>query len=254
MDIPQQSSGNANSVLFESFYKEVWRKMIPAGLTEAEADFIEEVAGLKPGNRLLDVMCGYGRHSLELAKRGYHLTAVDNLPDYIQEIKGIAEAENLPVESRLADITTATFSGSYDAVICMGNSFAGFHSGHVTTILGNISACLKTGGVFIINSWMIGEIAIKHFQEKTWLYVDGYKYLLDYIYLFNPSRIETDHIIIAENGQTEVLKGIDYIFTFSELESLLQNAGFELREVYATPRKRKYQFGDSRAYLVIVKK
>ncbi len=55
------SQPNINNNFFEGSYKEVWRKIIPPGLTEAEVDFIIEVAGLKPKDSVLDLMCGYGR-------------------------------------------------------------------------------------------------------------------------------------------------------------------------------------------------
>ncbi len=51
-----------------------------------------------------------------------------------------------------------------------------------------------------------------------------------------------------------MIKGIDYIFTASELQEILNTAGFSLNEMYCTPRKRKFQLGDSRAYIVAEKK
>jgi hypothetical protein len=41
-----QSTTNINSDFFKGIYKEVWRREIPNGLTEAETDFIEEIAHL----------------------------------------------------------------------------------------------------------------------------------------------------------------------------------------------------------------
>src|SRR5829696_6767773 len=111
----EPSYQNANSTLFESFYKEIWRKLIPEGLTGTEADFIEELAGLKPGHCLLDIMCGFGRHSIELARRGYPVTAVDNLPDYINEIAAAAQEDKLCIKTVLEDISSAVFPGTYDA-------------------------------------------------------------------------------------------------------------------------------------------
>jgi cyclopropane fatty-acyl-phospholipid synthase-like methyltransferase len=92
-------STNINDNFFKGRYKEVWRKLIPPGLSEAECSFIEEVAGLQPSDNVLDLMCGYGRHALELARRGYQITAVDNLIEYIDEISSVAAAANLPVEA-----------------------------------------------------------------------------------------------------------------------------------------------------------
>ncbi len=100
---------------------------------------------------------------------------------------------------------------------------------------------------------MLGEIAIRHFKEKDWYYVDDYKYLIDSKYLFNPTRIESDHIIIRDGKEVEVIKGIDYIFTAAEMNELFISAGFQLIEMYSTPRKRKFQFGDTRVYIMAEK-
>ncbi len=45
--------------------------------TLAEADFIQEALGLPLEARLLDVPCGSGRLTLEMAARGYRVTGVD---------------------------------------------------------------------------------------------------------------------------------------------------------------------------------
>ena len=248
-----QSTQNINSDFFKGIYREVWRNEIPKGLTEAEVDFIAEVANLKKQDAVLDIMCGYGRHALELGKRGYKVTALDNSKEYIDEIEMLADKENLSVDAKLEDVSQAKFSGKYDAVICMGNSFAFFNAETATKILKEIAGCLLSGGAFIINSWTIAEIAIKNFQERTWHYVDDYKFFTESKFLFHPTRIESDYTILASSGEMETLKGIDYIFSFAELELMFNKAGFRMSEVYSTPRKRKYNFGDGRAYIVAMK-
>lgn len=245
-----QSTNNINSDFFKGIYKDVWRKEIPKGLTEAETDFIEDVASLKTNDAVLDIMCGFGRNAIELAKRGYNVTAIDNSKEYIEEIKLIAEKENLPVDAIQKDVSEADFQGKYKAVICMGNSFAFFNAETASSILHKISGCLNLGGKIIINTWMIAEIAIRHFQEKSWHYVDDYKFITENKFLFHPTRIETNYTILASSGEMEIIKGIDYILSFSELELMLRSAGLQLEEIYSTPRKKKYNFGDGRAYIV----
>src|SRR6187200_2720229 len=105
-----QSIQNINSDFFRGIYREVWRNEIPNGLTEAEVDFIVEVANLKKQDAVLDIMCGYGRHALELAKRGYKVTALDNSKEYIDEIEILADKENLSVDAKLEDVSLAKFS------------------------------------------------------------------------------------------------------------------------------------------------
>jgi cyclopropane fatty-acyl-phospholipid synthase-like methyltransferase len=248
--IPAQ---NINDGFFKGLYKDVWRELIPPGLSEAETDFIAEIAHLEKGQRVLDIMCGYGRHALLLAQRGYTVTAVDNLPEYVAEINSAAASGGLPVEAICGSALDISLNGYYDAAICMGNSFAFFNEADALTVLQKLSAHLKPGGLFLINTWMLGEIAIRHFKPKDWFYAGRYKYLIDNQYHFDPARIESEHIIIRDDGETETIAGVDYILTLGELAKMLQAAGMELNAVYATPRKRPFQMGDTRAYIVAKK-
>lgn len=249
----QNHLSNINDAFFHSLYKEVWRKLIPAGLSEAECSFIEKEAGLQTGDSILDLMCGYGRHALELGRRGYSVYAIDNLHDYILEIRNTAAEESVSVEAVEGSALTVPFGRSYKAILCMGNSFAFFAKDDALLLLKKVAAHLQSGGLFIINTWMIAEIAIRHFQEREWHYVDEYKYLLEYKYRFQPGRIESAHTLIAPDGTIEELHGVDYIFTLDELESFFQISGLQLKAVYSTPRQRPFQMGDSRAYLIVEK-
>jgi SAM-dependent methyltransferase len=247
------SSSNINNSFFKGSYKHAWKGIIPPGLTEAEADFIQDIAALKKGDKVLDIMCGYGRHALELGRRGIQVTAIDNLNAYIEEIKAKASEQDLSVDAIQVDVLHAKLDGTYDAAICMGNSFAFFDRQDAITILKNISSHLKPGGVFVINSWIIAEIALKYFKEKDWHYAGEYKCLLEYQYRFNPSRIESEQTIIAPDGVVEVVKGVDYIFTLDQMEEMFNEAGLKTKEVYSTPRKKRFVVGDGRVYIVAEK-
>src|SRR5689334_18560829 len=124
----QQATQNINNEFFKGIYKEVWRKEIPNGLTEAEVDFIEEIGGLSKGDHVLDLMCGYGRHTLELGRRGYKVTALDNSEAYVSEINEKSKSERLLVSAFDADVSQITYPKSVDMVINMGNSFAFFNA------------------------------------------------------------------------------------------------------------------------------
>jgi cyclopropane fatty-acyl-phospholipid synthase-like methyltransferase len=249
----QQNTTNINDTFFDGIYKEVWRKLIPPGLSEAECSFIEDEASLSQGDQVLDLMCGYGRHALELARRGYAVTALDNLKAYIDEINDIAATEGLQIDARVAGALEAQLSQSYKAIICMGNSFAFFAKEDVLALLKKIAFYLEQDGILIINTWMIAEIAIRHFREHEWHRIDDYKYLLEYKYCLQPSRIESEHTLITPEGRVEVINGVDYLFTLDELDNMFQEAGLRLRDVYSTPKKRKFKMGDNRAYVVVEK-
>lgn len=60
---------------FDGLATRSWQQALPASLTEAEVHFILEKTGLAPGGRIPDVPCGFGRHTLALAERGYAVPA-----------------------------------------------------------------------------------------------------------------------------------------------------------------------------------
>src|SRR6187455_42203 len=149
---------NINDTYFEGHYKDIWRAIIPDDLTVKEVDFIQSYFDLQPGSKVLDLMCGYGRHSLGLARKGMGVTAVDNLHEYISEVKEIADSEQLPLKAVEADVAKYTPDQIFDLVICMGNSLNFFNADQTLQILKKAAGCLRPGGRFLLNTWSLAEI------------------------------------------------------------------------------------------------
>ncbi len=247
------SMSNINDTFFEGHYKDIWRSMIPGELTVREVDFMMNYFSLQPGYRVLDLMCGYGRHTLGLARKGIQVTAVDNLGAYIDEIKANADKENLPVNAVCSTVVGLTPDGYYDLVICMGNSLNFFDRKEIGKLFTTISSSLKKGGQLLINSWSIAEIIFKNFRDRSWSTIGDLKFLTDSTILFHPTRMVTESTIIAPDGSTELRTGIDYIYSLNEMESMLGEAGLALKEVFSIPGKKKFSVGEPRAYLVAEK-
>ena len=244
---------NINDTYFDGAYKEIWRTLIPDELTVKETDFMLPYFNLNESSKVLDLMCGYGRHALALARRDIAVTAVDNLTDYIHEIKSIAEKENLPVQAIQSDALDFTTKEKFDLAMIMGNSINFFNAEDTVKLLTSISSFLKPGGHLLINSWSIAEIAVKNWKEKSWSQIGDWKFLTENRFLFHPTRMETESTIINKDGVTEVKTGVDYIFSLNEMEAMLNKAGFGLKEVYSIPGRKKFSIGEPRAYLVAEK-
>jgi len=251
--MPASRTENINNLFFEGHYKEIWRDLIPEELTVREIDFIIQHFDLKPGNRVLDMMCGYGRHAISLARKGIHVTAVDNLNDYILEIKKKSEEENLPIICIESDVINFKPIDVYDLAICMGNSLNFFDEQDTLKLMNTISSRMKPGGRFLIHTWSLAEIVPKNFKEKSWSYVGDFKFLTDNKYLFNPSRIEAEYFFIASDGTAEKKIGIDYIFSINEIRAMLKKFDFEIKDIYSIPGKKKFTLGEPRAYIVAAK-
>jgi len=125
--------------------------------TLAEVDFLLEVMGLPTGSHFLDVGCGVGRHSLELARRGYRVTGVDLSPGMLEQARRSAQAESLAIEWIQADASRYLPPGPFDAVYCLcEGAFSLLSSSddplaHDQAILTGMHACLKPGGRLLLS-------------------------------------------------------------------------------------------------------
>lgn len=245
--------GNINDIYFDGYYKEIWKTIIPDELTVKETDFILSYFNLQPGDKVLDLMCGYGRHTLALARKGIHVTAVDNLSSYIHEVNETVAQEKLPVTTINVSVTDIKPDDQFDLVICMGNSLNFFSEQELTKLLPVISSSLKKGGHFLVNSWSVAEIVFKNFRDKGWSQIGDIKFLTDSKLLFHPTRIETESIFITADNNTEVKTGIDYIYSLNELDNMLHAAGMEVKQVYSIPGKKLFTLGEPRAYIIAVR-
>jgi cyclopropane fatty-acyl-phospholipid synthase-like methyltransferase len=98
----------------DAFWKETLPVLFPISrLEEAETE-VEQVLGLTEipaGAAVLDLCCGIGRHSLELARRGFRVTGVDRTQAYLDLAAAAAKREALSMDlsHRLYSASELTF-------------------------------------------------------------------------------------------------------------------------------------------------
>ena len=244
---------NVNNSFFEGLYKDIWRATVPEQVTVKEVNFFKDYFSLKPQAKILDMMCGYGRHSLALAREGFLVTAIDNLPAYISEISEVAAKDGLPIKPLTGDLLETDFDEKFDLAICMGNSLNFFPEHDVLCILKKVSENLSVGGSLVINTWSLTEIVAKGVPEKQWSRFDDLILLSDSRYLFQPTRIETTTTILKNMEVVEVKEAIDYVFSVAEFITLLEKSNLKFRINFGIPGRTEFKLGDPRAYLVAEK-
>jgi cyclopropane fatty-acyl-phospholipid synthase-like methyltransferase len=115
--------------------------------------------------------CGTGRHSVELARRGYRMTGVDQSSGMLAEAEKAAQAAGVRVEWVLADATQYRSPKLFDAAICLCEGAFGLVGAskdtetHDHSILANISAALKPGAPFLLTA-LNGLRAIRQFTQE----------------------------------------------------------------------------------------
>jgi SAM-dependent methyltransferase len=244
---------NINDSYFDGYYKDIWREINPPELTKIEVDFMISRFGLSNQSAVLDMMCGYGRHALGLGREGVNVTAVDNLQAYTDEIKDTVAKENLPVTTIQDNIFHYKPAKQYDLAICMGNSLNFFPEEELQVILQTVSDSLKPGGGLLIHSYSLAETVIKQFNPRTWTDIGELRILSKSRYLFFPTRMDTETMIITAKGEIEMKQAIDYIFSVGEMTKILAAAGLLLKDIYTIPGRKKFSVGDPYAYMIAVK-
>jgi ubiquinone/menaquinone biosynthesis C-methylase UbiE len=87
--------------------------------TIQEVDFLLEELSLQPGSSILDVGCGTGRHSIELAKRGYTVTGLDLSSEMLTRAADAAKSAGVNVNWIRSDATQFSLHENYDGAICL---------------------------------------------------------------------------------------------------------------------------------------
>ena len=132
-------------------------------------DFLVDKLELKGGERILDLACGFDRHSLELARRGFAVTGVDITPDYVRYATQQAQAEQLNARFFCSDIRDVHFYNEFDVVLNMADGAVGYleNEDENRKIFRVIADALKPGGKHFMDI-MNGRYAQTHFPCKLW--------------------------------------------------------------------------------------
>lgn len=139
--------------LFENYSKTYDKEIFTQG-TEQEVDFIEKEIGFNKQLNILDVGCGTGRHSIELAKRGYKVTAFDISADQLKAARKKAKNENVSVQFFQKDARNFRFKQKFDLVImlCEGGFTLMDTDEENFAILKNATKTLKSNGKIIFTN------------------------------------------------------------------------------------------------------
>lgn len=235
---------------YETFFRGValdfWRQIVTPEWTAGEVNFLEKALEA-PGGRLLDVPCGNGRHSIELARRGYRVTGVDLSEEFVTEAR--QAAAGLAAEFRLGDMRDLPWENEFDGAFCFGNSFGYLDHAGAAAFLAALARALKPGGRLVIENPMVAESILTHLEPNRWYRVGDMLMLSENRYDTAASRLDIDYTFIRD-GVIETRPASSYVLSAAELRRMTAAAGFEVTAAYGSTGGEPYQLRSPEMLLV----
>lgn len=239
---------------FDDLYLRVYQPLEAPEKVCREVDFIINALDLPQGAKVLDLCCGQGRHSLELARRGFQVVGVDLSEALLYAARRKAESERLKVTFMQCDMREIEFNEEFDAVISMFTSF-GYLESEVEDekVLVKVAQALKSGGKFLIDVTNRDRL-VRYFQPREWHAADeGWLVLEEREFDHLSGRLETRWICAASDGvRYERLSSIR-LYTASELRVMLERVGLQGVKLFGDYDGSPYTWDSQRLILVAIK-
>ncbi|MDR3691506.1 MAG: methyltransferase domain-containing protein [Fimbriimonas sp.] len=195
--------------------------------TLAEVDFLLTLYPILPGATILDVGCGTGRHSIELAKRGFNVTGVDLSSGMLAEATRKAAAAGVEVRWIQADATTFRLADRFDVAICLCEGGVGLiergedAEAHDGAIFARIAECLKPNAPFVLTA-LNGYSIIRQMKDE---HVQAGR--------FDPATMVANYEDEWDLPEGQKLMTVhERLFIPPEVVRMLTDAGFTVDNVY----------------------
>lgn len=200
-------------------------------MTRKEVDEIVAMLGLSPKARVLDLCCGQGRHSIELARRGFGgVVGIDRSRYLIRLARRRARKENLSLRFHEGD---ARLVGSrrerFDAVLVLGNSFGYFDKlDDDLAILKGIHHILNPGGQILLDV-ADGAWLRSNFEKRSWEWIDDCQFVCRERSLTRDQTRLISREVIAHSEKGVIVDQFyaERLYDLEGICELLARAGFE---------------------------
>ena len=222
-------------VLFENYANNYEKESFTKG-TIGECNFLEKEIGYNKDLKILDIGCGTGRHSIELAKRGYHVTGVDLSDSMLKKAQENAQKQQVKVTFVKHDARSLPFTCEFDIalMICEG-AFPLMETDEMNfQILENASKALKPKNSKLIFTTLNGLFPLFH-SVKEFLASKKNEGSTDYsentfdLMTFRDHNITT---FIDDNGKKKELQCNERYYVPSELTWMLKSLGFTKIDIF----------------------
>jgi SAM-dependent methyltransferase len=221
---------------------EFWRAFYPWMFQErrfkSAPEEVEQLLALSTVTQgaALDLCCGPARHSIPLAHRGFHVTAVDRSPFLLNKARERAAEAGAAIELVHCDVREFVRPATFDLAINIFTSFGYFSREEDLTVLRNVRTSLKKGGVFILE--LVGRECVSspaafnayrnaHWEESA----DGEIFIDHTQVLPGWTRLRVQWMLV-KSSQARRFDFELNLYSGQELAGALKQAGFSEVEIF----------------------
>lgn len=236
MGIAEQNAGQRRRVdglWYQEMFSLDYIRSEPPTTSEqlrSEVDFIESALSVSTGGRMLDLGCGYGRHTVPLARRGYEMVGLDLSLDLLQQALRRAQAKQASIKFVHGDLRDLEFNGVFDGAYCFNTTFGYFSDAENLMVLRGVHRALKPGARFLIDVANRDQ-AIQSIPVRNWWEGDGCLIQEDVDFDHLTSRLMIKRFLVYADGTQREYDITMRLFGPHELLAMLRLVGFRYVEL-----------------------
>ncbi len=218
------------------FGEDYMRSAKSAALTpkrsEAEMEALSQSLSLSAQESILDLGCGWGRHSLALARRGHRVLGLDQSESFIKAAQLEVEQKGSSAEFLQMDLCELPLQERFDLALCLFGSFGySEEESDDLEILRGAYRSLKPGGALLLELWnprqILSSASPLGSSKSAGLRIDEHQ-------RFDPTqgRLHLERSFVEEGAEPRSYRCSIRLYNLPETKSLLQRAGFEELEFW----------------------
>ena len=189
------------------------------------------------GERILDLACGTGRHSLELVRRGFSVVGVEIGEELVEIARGDAAEQGLDAEFVEGDLRELDYEGEFDVVLNLNDGAIGYFETDEENrrTFEVISRALKPGGKNLIQVPNV-LYARAHLPQRSWIPSSSMVELVEHRWNKKDRYMEGAMIPVKFGEPLENLdKRIEFrqrLYAVEELREIYESVGMTLERVF----------------------
>lgn len=250
---PSKPTGRSRPWFVDLFDEDYLRTLpfLTPQATQAEAEFVINCMNLAPGAQVLDLGCGYGRHAMELAARGFHVVGLDLSTPLLVRGGEEANRRGLTINFVRGDMRELEFENQFDATYCLFSTFGYFDDETNKKTLQNVAKALKPGGKVLVEI-LNRDYVIADLPTRVWWEGDGCVVLEEVELNYFSSRIQVNRSVVFDDGRQLEQEISVRAYSLHEVGKLMHAAGFRVLEVSGGYQTRGRFFGNQSRHIIVL--